>query len=114
LVVYVDTWHDLDVRLQAWGEDAVSTLADVQSKAALPTIRAALRAANIGLSDWGAVLELGGIPGTGPGPRAVQEIKMSVANTVSEYCGYFEWMTVADNLMSPTTYIDVNEPAPSA
>jgi len=112
LVVYADTWHDLSVRVQAWGEDPVSALIDVQNKVALPTIQAALRAANIGLTDLGAVVELGGVPGPGPGPRASVEIEMSVANTVSEYCGYWDWVTVADHLMTPTTYVDVNEPAP--
>jgi len=114
LVVYADTWHDLAVRVQAWGEDPVSALIDVQSKAALPTIQAALRAANIGLGDWSDVTELGSVPGPGPDHRALFTIKMSVANTVSEYCGYWDWVTVADGLMTPTTYIDVNEPAPSA
>lgn len=108
LRISADSWSDLTVRIQAFGEDALGLLETVKAKVVLPSIRDALVAANIGLNDLGPVTEEGGVPDQA---RAVMEVVASVADTVSELEGYIDWATIEDNLSDPPSVVDVDTAA---
>lgn len=109
LEVRSEASYELTFTVQTWGgADPTALLLDVQAKAALPTIRRALRAAGVGLGELEQVEEHGGVQGANElGPRASMDCTAFVRGLVTEDLSAIETVRITDNVITPPETFEV-------
>lgn len=95
------TTLELIVALQAFADDPVGLLQSVRNAGSAPALRATLRDAGIGLADFRAVFEFGGVQGQGNGSRGAAELRCYVRDTATERLGYIETVEITDHVTDP-------------
>jgi len=107
LEVQSECSYEFSFSVTAWaGDDSTDLLLDVQAKAALPSIRRALRNAGVGLGELEQVVEHGGVQ-PGESARASMDCTAFVRMVVTEELSAIETVRVTDNTITPPETFDV-------
>lgn len=109
LEVQSECSYEFSFSVTAWaGDDSTDLLLDVQAKAALPSIRRALRNAGVGLGELEQVVEHGGVQGANElGGRASMDCTAFVRMVVTEELSAIETVRITDNTITPPETFDV-------
>ena len=89
-------------------QSAVALLERVVSTAALPTRRAALGAAGVGVVAFGPVLAIDGVVGSSVlEPRATLEARCHIGSEVSDFSTYIETVELTNELTESTFVVEL-------
>lgn len=92
-------------------QSAVALLERVVAAAALPSRRAALGAAGVGVVGFGPILPIHGVIGSSVlEPRATLEVRCHIGSEVSEFSTFVEAAHLTNELTASTVVLDLENP----
>lgn len=101
--------YEFSFSITSWaGDDSTDLLLDVQAKAALPSIRRALRNAGVGLGLLEEVVEHGGVQGPNElGGRASMDCTAFARMVVTEELSAIDRVSITDSTITPPETFEV-------